>query len=109
MHLDTPPAHDDFAPDRPRWAKIPGRLSVPEAAKRDSPDRIAREHAGGRLLMALRHPVDIAAEVEREARHVERVVAAETPQSRGIDKVPEQAANQIVIEPVMARVDQSMG
>jgi hypothetical protein len=26
----------------------------------DCPDRIAREHAGGRLLMALRHPVDMS-------------------------------------------------
>src|SRR6516165_8866796 len=59
----------------------------------DRPDRIAREHAGCRLLMALRHPVDIAAEVEREARHVERIVAAETPESRGIDKITEQTAD----------------
>ena len=59
----------------------------------DRPDRIAREHAGGRLLMALRHPIDIAAEVEGKARHVERIVAGETPQSRGIDKIPEQATD----------------
>ena len=59
--------------------------------------------------MASATPVDIAAKVEREARHVERVVAAETPQSRGIDKIPEEAADQIVVEPVMARVDRSVG
>lgn len=75
----------------------------------DRPDRIAGKHAGGRLLMALRHPVDIAAEVEREARHVQRILAAEPAQSRGIDKIPEEAADQIVTEPVMARVDRSMG
>ena len=43
------------------------------------PDRVTREHAGGRLLMALRDPVDIAAEGKREAGHIERIVAAETP------------------------------
>src|SRR5262249_62080786 len=75
----------------------------------DRPDRIAREHAGGRLLMALRHTVDVAAEGKREAGHIERILAAETPQSRGINKIPEEAADQIVIEPVMARVDRSVG
>ena len=88
-----------------RWMR-PGRRMDTVG---DRPNRIAREHAGGGLLMALRHPVDIAGEVEGKARHVERVIAAETPQSRGIDKVSEEAADQIVIEPVMARVDRSMG
>ena len=41
--------------------------------------------------------------------HVEHVVAAETPQSRGIDKIAEEATDHIVAEPVMARVDRSMG
>ena len=75
----------------------------------DRPDRIAGEHAGGGLLMALRNAIDIAAEVEREAGHIERIVAGETSQRREIDKIPEQAADQIVTEPVMARIDRSMG
>ena len=58
-----------------RWMR-PGRRMDTVG---DRPNRIAREHAGGGLLMALRHPVDIAAEVEGKARHVERIVAAETP------------------------------
>jgi hypothetical protein len=44
-----------------------------------------------------------------EAGHIERIVAGETPQSREIDKIPEQAADQVVVEPVMTRVDRSMG
>ena len=88
-----------------RWMR-PGRRMDTVG---DRPNRIAREHAGGGLLMALRHPVDIAGEVEGKTRHVERVVAAETPQSRGIDKTPEEAPDQIVAESVMARIDRGVG
>ncbi len=70
---------------------------------------IAGEHRIRHLGMSSGDTVDVFAQVQRQARHVQAVLACQMPDGFNVEAVVEHAPDQIVGKPVMPRLDRGVG